>query len=112
MKCKQQPTFLTNKPVEINDLWEVRLSPRIWKQIQYLAALRRSTLTAVTRYCLFRMIEPENLRMRRHLKHCLEQTKSETRVSKTLHRHMICFYGKDLVLVKLTAICLQDFRPG
>jgi len=106
MKCTRQPKFLANKPVQISDTWEVRLSPRIWNNIRQLAVSRQSTLTAVTRYCLFSMIEVPNLRMRRPLRQCLQQTINEARSSNTLHRHIICFYGEDLVLVKLTAMRL------
>jgi hypothetical protein len=53
------------------------------------------------------MIEAENLTMRRLIKKCLEQTKNETRSSDALHRHIICFYGEDLVSVKLAAMRLN-----
>ncbi len=107
MKCKKQPDFLANKPVQISDIWEVRLPTRIWNNIRQQAAARKSTLTAITRYCLFRMIEAENLKMRPYLRKCLEQTRAEASASTSLHRHMICFYGDDLVLVKLAAMRLH-----
>lgn len=107
MKCRKQPKFLTNRPIEISDIWEVRLSTQTWHKIQRIAAIRRSTLTSITRYCLFRMIEAGNLKFRRYLKECHKRTVIETKSSERLHRHMICFYGEDLVLVKLSAMRLN-----
>lgn len=107
MKCRKQPKFLANRPVEISDIWEVRLSTHTWHKVRRIAAARRSTLTAVTRYCLFRLIEAGNLKMRRHFNVCLERSKTEARSSGALHRHMMCFYGDDLVLVKLAALRLK-----
>lgn len=112
MKCRRQPRFLENRPIAINDVWEVRLPPRIWRLIKQVARVRGSTFTAVTRYCLFRLVECETLRMRRHFARCLRSVQSESRVAEDLHRHMVCFYGEDILLVKLAAMRLNISVTG
>ncbi len=106
MKCLKQPAFLANKPAKISNLWEVQLSRKLWQSLRGRAKLRRSSYSTITRYCVFRLVEQQNLRTLPLYTSVLNQIREEMRETPTKHRHMVCLYGDDEVLIRIAAMRL------
>lgn len=104
MKCIKQPKFIKNRPSRVTDTWEVRLPQRIWQQVCNEARRRKSTFSQLTRYCVFRLIEKEGLRIRLVIQTAHVATKFKRLPDD--HRHMVCFYGEDIRMVRLVAMHL------
>ena len=62
MHCQTEHPYLRNKQVQINDVWEVIISIKVWMQIRKIAKERNCSYTTITRYCAFRLAEKEKLR--------------------------------------------------
>ena len=107
MRCHRQPVFLQNKPTPITDLWEVRISSTFWTKIRNLAKQRKTTFSTISRYCIFRLIEPERLRKFRLFSTANSRINDEMHSTVHQHRHLICFYGEDIKLVRLAAMQLN-----
>ncbi|MBV6492588.1 MAG: hypothetical protein LDLANPLL_00583 [Turneriella sp.] len=105
MKCKKQPLFLENKPIKIADVWEIRLSSTEWKKLCQMAKKRHSTISSITRYCVFQLAQYENLRWTSTLDAARNKVKKEN--MEECHRHMLCLYGDDVVLLQLAALRLK-----
>ncbi|AFM11927.1 hypothetical protein [Turneriella parva] len=106
MKCSKQPAFLTNKPAKISNLWEVHLSQKLWQSLASLAKLRRCSYSTITRYCVFRLAEQQNLRCLALYTNVLNQIRDDMRQTPTKHRHVVCLYGEDEVLIRMAAMRL------
>lgn len=106
MKCYQQPNLLKNRPTPITEIWEVRLNPALWTRIVDTARARRCTYSCVTRYCIFRLVEKANVHPAKAFWKSQKKATRELRGGSDLHRHMACFYGEDIRLVKLVALQL------
>lgn len=106
MKCLKQPAFLANKPAKINNLWEVHLSCKLWQSLAGLAKLRKCSYSTITRYCVFRLVEQQNLRVSPLYTSVLNQIREEMCETPTKHRHMVCLYGDDEVLIRIAAMRL------
>ena len=104
MKCQSQPAFLKHRPTKIRDVWEVRISQSIWKRIRTCSAKYRVSFTCVTRYCVFRLAEKGIQLRSRRFGRVLSQLRSCHEGDQVLHRHMVCFYGEDVKLVRLAAM--------
>ena len=105
MICRKQPAFLAGKPTPISDIWEVQLQPKLWQKLQAEATRRKTTYSAITRYCVFRLAEKQNLRWNIVLCQAFESMRHSTQeVPK--HRHMLCLYGEDVKLIRLAAMTL------
>lgn len=104
MICRKQPAFLTGKPTQISDVWEVQLQPALWRRLQMAAIQRQTTYSNITRYCVFRLAEKQNLRWNPVLQNALDSTRIVGRAD--LHRHMLCLYGEDVRLLRLAALTL------
>ena len=104
MKCKSQPAFLRDRPAKIEDIWEVRLTDPLWKRINASSQKFGVSFSGISRYCVFRLAEKgTGLRPDRFKKYLTEL--KETHGGKApLHRHMVCFYGEDIKLVRLAAL--------
>lgn len=107
MKCQRQPAFLSDKPTPITDVWEVRLSPRLWTRLADLAQKRSRTFSTITRFCIFRLAEPEQLREFRLFQRVIPEIRQDTQQARQLHRHMVCLYGEDVKLLRLAAMQLN-----
>ena len=107
MKCQRQPAFLSDKPTPINDIWEVHLSQRLWRQLACLSRNRACTYSTITRFCVFRLAEPEQLRNFRLFNRLVPKIRRETAQAPALHRHMLCLYGEDIKLLRLAAMRLN-----
>ncbi|HRP68953.1 MAG TPA: hypothetical protein PLY93_05420 [Turneriella sp.] len=107
VKCRKQPQFLEKRPVKIANLIEVHLSVKQWARIVEIAAHRGKTFSLITRYCVLRLARKENLRwtpiaMRAHTK-----MKKEKQLVNEFHRHVVCLYGEDEMLIRLAALRLK-----
>jgi predicted DNA-binding ribbon-helix-helix protein len=104
MKSKSQPTFLLKRPIKIEDIWEVHLARRQWNRIQQVAKRRQCTYSQVTRFCAFKLAQKPNLRNNLRVQQKLRMSAAHTSSSASFHRHMVCFYGEDLKLIRIAAI--------
>lgn len=107
MKCRRQPPFLKGKPTPIEDIWEVHLIAAIWKKLTQIAKQRKVSYSTVARYCVFRLVEQKNLKMTEVLQEMHTQNKVRQAQEKAAHRHLMCLYGEDVVLLRLAAIRLR-----
>lgn len=106
MRCHTQHPHLRNKPVQVHDLWEVLISSKLWAKIQDLAKKRKCSYTTITRYCAFRLAEKETLRWNRSFQKAHEIAETEQSTTTDVHRHMVCLYGEDVLMLRLAALRL------
>lgn len=106
MRCSRQPRFLETKPTQISDVWEVQLSVRFWSAVSMVGRKRRMSYSSVTRYCIFRLIEKQNLRWHPILITARRQVREDLTSCHDKHRHMVCFYGEDIKFVRYAAMNL------
>jgi hypothetical protein len=104
MQCRKQPQFLKDKPVQINNLLEVRLAPIHWNRIKIIAFQRRRTYSTLTRYCVLRLARKCSLRWSTKLRQATIVVKEGLAIAKETHRHMMCLYGEDEKIIRLAAI--------
>jgi len=102
----RQPVFLRDKPTPITELWEVHVDHRTWQALRGRAKNRKCSYSNISRYCLFRLIEHQNLKWNRLLTEAREQLVEQKRSGQPTHRHVICFYGEDLRAVRFAAMVL------
>lgn len=107
MKCQRQPAFLRNKPTPITDVWEIHLSPTLWLRVTELARHRGCTYSTITRFCVFRLAEPERLRDVPLFARLKGQISRDAKHAPVRHRHMLCLYGEDVKLIRLAALELN-----
>ncbi|MFO1470726.1 MAG: hypothetical protein U1F27_06820 [Turneriella sp.] len=72
-----------------------------------LAKSRTCTYSTITRFCAFRLAEPEQLRNFRLFTRVISDIKKDTASTPILHRHMLCLYGEDVKLLRLAAMRLN-----
>lgn len=107
MKCKKQPAFLDGRPTPIQDVWEVHLKPQVWLRIQTAAKTHHKTYSTVTRFCVLELAERSHLRNRGSIQKILNiEGSREDSVAEVNHRHLVCFYGEDMLLVRMAALRL------
>jgi hypothetical protein len=106
MICRKQPAFLTNKPVKITNLLEIRLAASHWRRIVELARRRRRTYSTITRYCVLRLVRKCSLRWTPRMQKAHARITGELTRIPAQHRHMLCLYGEDEKLIRLAALDL------
>jgi len=106
MQCTKQPRFLLHRPVQITNVWEVRLAMHQWQRIRHLAALRRRTYSTITRYCVLRLARKASLHWTPRLKSARAAAKETHAQRQGMHRHMLCLYGDDEKLIRIAAMDL------
>ncbi len=106
MNCSTQPLFLRNKPDHITELWEVRLPVKLWLRIQAIASRKKVTYSTITRYCSFMLAERSSLRGRKAIQKLVRDDRESYRQAELLHRHVACFYGEDVRMLRLAAMQL------
>jgi len=106
MKCRKQRKY---HKLEIASVWEVRLDTKLWTRIVKAANERgsRCTFSWITRYCVFRLVRKKNLHMRKAMKIHSNKVKTSHKTAIKHHRHMLCLYGHDEKLLRLTAMQLD-----
>ena len=107
MRCLRQPAFLYNKPTPICDIWEVRLSSRLWQHLRKIASIRRCTYSTITRFCIFQLAEFEQLRCTALFTRINSEIRKDSVIACQFHRHMVCLYGDDVKLLRLAAMQLN-----
>lgn len=106
MKCLRQPAFLDKRPAKISNLWELKLTPRLWQVVALQAKMRKCSYSTITRYCVFRLVEQQNLRLNTLLNRALDQVRQDNNHGQEKHRHMVCLYGDDEKLIRIAAMRL------
>jgi len=106
MQCRRQPRFLANKPVQITNVWELRLALPQWNRVRLIAQKRGKTYSTIARYCVLRLARKCSLRWTPRLKAARATVKRELAQNQTRHRHMLCLYGDDEKLLRLAAMDL------
>ena len=106
MKCVRQPVYLRDKPTPITELWEVHLQERTWEAVRSCAKQRKCSYSNISRYCLFRLIEHQNLKWNRLMSDTKDGLMRQITRGTSVHRHVMCFYGEDLRAVRYAAMVL------
>lgn len=106
MRCQTQHPYLRNKPVQVHDLWEVLISAKLWAKIQDFSKKRKCSYTTITRYCAFRLAEKETLRWNRAFQKAQRIAEAERNATAQPHRHMVCLYGEDVLMLRMAALRL------
>ncbi len=104
MRCYKQPPFLRNKPDKIADIWEVRLNPVLWSRIRAVTRERKISFSMVSRYCIFLLTGRAALRDRAAFRDLRQQDVEEQKLHSEHHRHLVCFYGEDIKVIRVTAL--------
>ena len=106
MQCQKQPAFLAGKATPITEVWEVRLPLRLWQAIRQCAAGRKKTLSTITRFCALPLADRGGLRWFPGMRDLLTLDRREYATGPH-HRHIVCLYGEDAVLLRLAALRLR-----
>ncbi len=107
MLCRKQPAFLLKRPVQITEIWEVRISQALFGKIRQLAAQRHVSYSSITRYCVFRLIAPARTQWQPLWRRAFDSMRAANKAPTPMHRHMVCFYGEDIKLLQLAALNLR-----
>ena len=107
MKCRKQPLFLLGKATQIEDLWEVHLDASLWNTLKSIARSRNVTFSTVARFCVFALVERKNLQMNHRMQGLCERNRINQRNAQDIHRHLVCLYGEDVVMLRLAALKLR-----
>lgn len=106
MQCYRQPSFLKGKPTPIAEVWEVRLPTRLMDTLRKIAGQRGKTLSTITRFCSLPLADRTKLRWLRHMRSLQKLDKQEYSQGRH-HRHLVCLYGDDALLLRLAALRLR-----
>ena len=101
MKCRKQPLWAKT---EIKNVWEVRMDLSTWKNIQSTAKIHSKSYSWIVRYCVFQLAHRKNLRWKARMENLHNKIKKNT--AKNIHRHQLCLYGDDEILLRNSAILL------
>jgi hypothetical protein len=103
MKCKKQFRF---HKIPIANLWEVHLDIKLWKRLCIAALDRGCSISWITRYCVFRIARKRVKKMPFAMKIHSNELKNTHHQAEKYHRHILCLYGDDEKLLRLTAMQL------
>ncbi|MDH5716973.1 MAG: hypothetical protein OEZ22_04990 [Spirochaetia bacterium] len=101
MKCKKQPLWAKT---EIKNIWEVLLDEAIWKNVKLAAKIHNRSYSWIVRYCIFQLANKKNPRWTKNMLGIREKLRA--RKPKIKHRHQLCLYGVDELLIRNSAIFL------
>jgi hypothetical protein len=104
MKCRKQ--FRGHK-LPISNLWEVQLDDHIWAQLKRCAYGRNCSFSWITRYCVFRIVRRKHLKLSTAMEKLSSDVKLKYRTAPRAHRHILCLYGEDEKLLRITAMELN-----
>ncbi|MDH5717053.1 MAG: hypothetical protein OEZ22_05390 [Spirochaetia bacterium] len=102
MKCNKQPHWAKE---EIKNVWDVHLNVHVWENIIIAAEIHSRSFSWIVRYCVFQLLLKKNIRWTNNLKIIHENIKKN--ISEKTHRHQLCLYGQDELLLRNTAIQLR-----
>jgi len=103
MICRKQRKYYK---LEISSTWEVQLDINIWKRVVNAANYHKCSFSWITRYCVFRLARKKNIFFRHAMKIHSNRIKESNKTSKSHHRHIMCLYGDDEKILRLTAMQL------
>ncbi|MDH5717133.1 MAG: hypothetical protein OEZ22_05800 [Spirochaetia bacterium] len=101
MKCRKQPHWVKT---EIKNIWEVHLDKSIWKKVKLAAKIHNKTYSWIVRYCVFKLANKKSLQWTNELLNINYKLKMNE--IQTKHRHMLCLYGDDEILLRNSALIL------
>ena len=104
MVCRKQFRF---HKIPISNLWEVHLDVETWDRMKKAAYLRNCSFSWISRYCVFRLARKKSLKMHSAMEILSKEVKTKHKNSKSYHRHIICLYGDDEKLLRITAMQLN-----
>jgi len=102
MKCNKQPQWGKE---EIRNVWDVHLDVQIWDNIKYAAEIHSRSFSWIVRYCVFQLALKKSIRWSNKLKTIHENIKKNP--PEKTHRHQLCLYGEDELLLRYAAIQLR-----
>lgn len=104
MRCIKQKKYCR---LPIDNVWEVHLDQGVWSRIVDVAAYYRCSFSWITRYCVFCLVREENIIEGEALKIHSENIKTIYKKRTNCHRHLMCLYGDDEMLLRITAMRLN-----
>lgn len=109
MKCRKQPPYFKYLPleIEITNIWDVVLDDEIWYRIQALARSMGKSYSAITRYCVFRIVRHARIPKLQAVENHSMRVKDAHRAADGQHRHQLCLYGEDEKLLRHSAMQLD-----
>jgi len=101
----------TRAGIDIDCILEVRLNHETWEKVVRIAEMKKKSYSWIVRYCVFRLIKRADAKAYilnwKSGKRRIELKLLEERVKKgcgdNLHRHKLCLYGNDELLIRMTA---------
>lgn len=106
MRCKCQPSFLEKRNTKIQNILEVRIEPNVWNNIILAKKKYKITYSWVVRYCALRLAKKKSLRKRKNLDILNKKIQNRRPETKICHRHLLCLYGTDEILLRNAAMIL------
>ncbi len=108
---------LLKLPIQASHVLEIRLSMQMWKRVVKIAEYKRKSYSWVVRYCVFRLIKrseparyiagsvvwPGKRRLRQSFCDLMDQRAFMHKSADAIHRHRLCLYGNDELLIRMTA---------
>ncbi|MDH5721481.1 MAG: hypothetical protein OEZ13_12820 [Spirochaetia bacterium] len=101
MKCSKQPKWAKE---EIQNIWNVHLNVHIWENVTLAAQMHSKSYSWIVRYCVFQLALKKDIRWSNRLKMIHENIKENP--PEKSHRHQLCLYGNDEILLRNSAIVL------
>ncbi len=91
-----------NPSKSIHDIWEVRLDKKIIERLRRLAIQRRTTMSWLARYCIFKLVHKKKIHINK-FHEMVDEFRADRPPFRELGRFYICFYGDDILWVKMKA---------
>ncbi|MDH5721059.1 MAG: hypothetical protein OEZ13_10685 [Spirochaetia bacterium] len=102
MKCNKQPHWAKE---EIKNIWNVHLDVYLWENVKLAAQMHSKSFSWIVRYCVFQVTLKKNIRWTNKMNILHKSIKKNA--SKITHRHQLCLYGCDEILLRNAAIQLK-----
>jgi len=114
-------TYLKKETECIESILEIRLNEKTWNEITKVAKVKKKSYSWIVRYTVFRLINRKdpvkyiqgwdsNIRQIKFFKLNEKIKKDNLAISETcseMHRHKLCLYGEDELLIRLCAAMLN-----
>ncbi len=84
----------------VSDIWEVRLEKSTILRLRKIAGLRRTTMSWLARYCIFRLIHKKKIHHEK-FHDMVDEIRANSPPFRETGRFYICFYGEDILWVKM-----------
>ena len=94
-----------NRKVIITHIWEVKINRDLWTRINCVAKSQKVTCSWITRYCIFRLARKGKIAWKKPVTRLYNKIYHE-KYDKDIHRHLVCLYGEDEQIIRMTAMSL------